>query len=105
MVQKIDTAMNTINVFLLERHKALSRTWTDGTVTWKALLVLVYCAAVILLFSTVVALTPIVIFVNVILLLIVFLRVAMLAWRWVLSTLAIFVALVAVNFAYVQWLE
>ncbi len=30
---------------------------------------------------------------------------AVLAWRWVLTTAAIFAALVAVNYAYVQWLE
>ncbi len=30
---------------------------------------------------------------------------AVLAWRWVLTTAAIFGALVAINYAYVQWLE
>jgi hypothetical protein len=29
---------------------------------------------------------------------------AFLAWRWVLTTAAIFGALVAINYAYVQWL-
>jgi hypothetical protein len=30
---------------------------------------------------------------------------AVLAWRWVLTTAAIFGSLVATNYAYVQWLE
>jgi hypothetical protein len=30
---------------------------------------------------------------------------ARVAWRWLLTTAAIFVALVAINYAYVQWLE
>jgi hypothetical protein len=28
-----------------------------------------------------------------------------LAWRWVLTTAAIFGALVVINYAYIQWLE
>jgi hypothetical protein len=34
-----------------------------------------------------------------------FLLPMVIAWRWVLTTAAIFGALVAINYAYVQWLE